>query len=348
MALPADITQGEVFQVCDELMQSGTWVTNKVVHKTLGRGSLSTVNKYTKLWQQKYLESLHQEGEDQGIAAPKAVMDIAGQIYEVALEQAFAQAKRDFEGREQALAEERQKIEQVRVEAIDKVDQADRALISERAAREQIQNSLNNEREASAKLSDKLRTALDELVSLSEIHKNLQTTLTNTQAEQEDERRQAAEALSKEQKRSDALERQLTARYEEEAARTREAIANVKRLEHELKTAQARIDSQTEHLLKAERERAEISASAAGLRVDVEALQQDKEQLIRKLETCTAQLDAANQERASLAGELKATVSELGRARADLEAQTQRASEAAAAVEALARELKKKTRTQKA
>lgn len=337
MSARENVSKTDVYAVCEDLMRNGTWVTNAAVHKELGRGSMVTINKYTKAWQTEYVDHLAANSQEQQSDLPQDLLDAAQALYKISLQHARVALEQDYAVRDQALAAERTRVENIRLEAQVQLEDAQRDAASQREAARVYKRLLEDERAKVGALEQALQESERNLALALQQKEQQEHALMTLTAEYEALSRKSADDLATERARSEAVERRYLSRIEDESARAREDRHRALQLDRELKTVNARLERLAEHLIERDRALTDAHAQVAGHEVTIAGLTRDLAQLSHKCDQQAhrydQQTEALQQAKRLLSehtGALKARDEELGRLRTDLGEQTQRANQAVA------------------
>lgn len=311
-------------------MRDGTSVTNTSVHKWLGHGSMSTIDKYTKAWQSENSELENSPSNADAAELPDAIVDAAQMMFQIALDEARRQIKKEFDQRYTAFEAERERLGTELLDALDKVSEAERNVAGLQEARKKYKELLENEQAQSRSLEEKLENSERERAALVEQCAQQEKALSEHMPVLESEQRSPAEDLEIEKAQFEAQLTQLQQRLDEEAARGRELEDNMGVVANDLLIARERVKSKSEQLLESDRALAEVRSQIAGMELTVVELSRNLEQMTDRYEEQTASVDKLSEERTALASQLEARDVEVEHLRTDRDQHEQRANQALA------------------
>lgn len=329
-------------------MSDGTSVTHtSFLYEWLGHGSMSTIDKYTKVWQNENHNKPNTQATDQATDLPEAFADAAQMMFKIALDEARRQVKKEFDQRHSAFEMERERLGTELLDALDKVSEAEKSVASHLEARKRYKDLLENEQVRSRELEEKLVKSERALAAVTQQRDQQKKDLAKQKPDREALQPTSAEALEVEKGRYEALVDQLNQRLEQEEAHGRDLQGRADQVVSDLMTTKETLKSKAEQLLESDRALAEVRSQIAGMELTLVELSRNLEQMTEKCDEQTALVNQLNQEREALAGDLKARDDEVDQLRSDRDQHEQRANQALADLSEIVRAgLRKKVEKQ--
>lgn len=257
--MPRGISQQDVFDAADALLERGERPTIERVRREIGRGSPNTVNPLLDAWWQSLSDRVKGEGEEEG-QLPRALLASIQELYEKLQRSAIEDAN-------EVLAERLLRVEERETDLARQAAELEAKGLALNAPLETLKDQLSAQTQASQAQIAAERDLRKALAEAQADARRLSTLLAKSEGERENLREKHAKDLDRLHGRFDGQERHWLAEIDRLRQDLREQRSAAKKTE---KYAQQRIEGLEKRLVESRGAEREALKELRGLRKELE------------------------------------------------------------------------------